>query len=66
MKKPVTVQVQIQMDIDPRKNAVEQIKDTLETMNKIVGMSELDASPQIFVSDISASDVIDAENDEEE
>lgn len=61
----VTVNVQIQMDVNGT-DTLKEVQNTLDLMNTIVGQSELDAQPQIFVSDISKSDIIEgAEFDEE-
>lgn len=54
--KTVTVTVQIQMDVDANKDVLSQVQNTLELMNNEV--SSIDSSPQIFMSDISNSDII--------
>ena len=63
--KTVNIRVTIQMDINDDENALTQMIGTLELMNEIVGMSQLEASPQIFTTDISSSDIDEEENDED-
>jgi len=60
----ITVNVQIQMDAKKGEDALTQVQNTLEVMNNIISMSELEAQPQIFISDISDSDIITAELEE--
>jgi len=62
--KAITVTVQIQLLIKEGGNDLTEVQDTLEVMNNIVGASELEAEPKIFISDISASDIIDVEEEE--
>lgn len=64
MRKTVTVSVQIQMDVETRKDTLPQVQDVLELMNKVVDNYGIDASPQIFISDISDSDIIENEDEE--
>ncbi len=61
--KTITVTVQIQMDIFPtgRKPELSCVQDVLETMDKIIGMSELDSQPQIFIEGLSNSDILEGE-----
>lgn len=65
-KKAVTVNVQIQMDIIDGQDEVGQVQDVLEAMNKAATSAAIIAEPQIFISDISNSDIIDASTEEEE
>ena len=60
----ITVNVQIQMSVKKGENTLTQVQNTLETMDNIISMSELEAYPQIFISDISESDIITAELEE--
>ena len=60
--KTITVAVQIQMDIINEENALEQVKNALEAVNNAIYTSEIDAQPQIFISDISESDIIEDED----
>jgi len=61
--KTITVAVHIQMDIDENGNVVTQAQSILDLMNEIVGMSELESSPQIFTEDIDSSDIIDMDTE---
>ena len=63
--KTVNVRVTIQIDINDNDDALTQVAGTLDLMNEIVGMSQLDAQPQILTSDISASDIDENENNED-
>lgn len=63
--KTITVNVQIQMDVNVNENTLTQVQNTLEVMNNIISMSELEVQPQIFISDISESDIINVESDGE-
>jgi hypothetical protein len=60
--KKVTVTVQIQMDVNTRQDILPQVKDTLEWMNSTISASEIDAQPQIFVSDITDLDILEEGN----
>jgi hypothetical protein len=64
MRKTVTVSVQIQMDIKTKNDILPQVQDVLELMNEVVSDCRIDASPQIFISDISDSDIIENEDEE--
>lgn len=64
--KTVNVNVQIQMDIQEGGDEVSQVQDVLELMNDAVAKSGIKASPQIFISDISSSDIMNQESDSEE
>ena len=55
--KVVNVVVHIQMDVDSENPVLEQVQNTIDVMNKILGMSELETQPQIYNSDISNSDI---------
>ncbi len=63
--KTVNVNVQIQMDIQEGGDEVSQVQDVLELMNDSISKSGIKASPQIFISDISSSDITEQESDEE-
>lgn len=54
--KTVTVTVHIQMDVNGT-DILKEVQETLDVMNNIVRQSELNAQPQIFVSDINNSDI---------
>ena len=65
--KTVTVNVQIQMDINDSENnekTLEQVVSVIEAVNAIVSISEIESQPQIFTSDISTSDIVLNEKDE--
>lgn len=61
----VTVNVQVQMDVNKNNPLLEQVQNVLEVMNNIVSMSEIEAQPQIFISDINDSDIITNEDENE-
>lgn len=63
MKKVINVAVHIEMTIDTRLDTVDQVVETLDAMNNIIFMSELQNTPQIFTSNIDSSDIL--ELDEE-
>ena len=65
-KKTVTVAVQIQMDIIEGDEALPQVQDTLEFINNAISAYSIDGQPQIFISDISNSDIIENEDEEED
>ncbi len=59
-KKTVTVSVQIQMDVEDNDNVLGQVQDVLEAVNEAISTSGIEAQPQVFISDISHSDIIDS------
>ena len=61
----ITVNVQIQMDVKGSEDVLKQVQDTLELMNDIISMSDLESQPQIFISDISHSDIFFNDSEEE-
>ena len=50
------------MDVNTRQDILPQVKDTLEWMNSTISASEIDAQPQIFVSDITDLDILEEGN----
>jgi hypothetical protein len=65
-RKTITVAVQIQMDISGNNDTLAQVQDVLEAMNEAVSAGGIEAQPQIFISDISDSDIIENEIDDED
>jgi hypothetical protein len=61
--KTITVAVHIQMDIDENGNVVTEVQRVLDLMNQIVGMSELESSPQIFTENIDSTNILDMETE---
>jgi hypothetical protein len=61
--KTVNVVVVLQMDIKGDDN-LQEVQDTLDDINRVLGAKHYQA--QIFVSDISNSDISEIEQDEEE
>jgi hypothetical protein len=55
--KTITVNVQIQMDVEDNKSVLSQVQDILEVVNDVISNNEIDGQPQIFVNDIDNSDI---------
>lgn len=63
--KTVNVMVMVQMEIkgdDP----INEVKDQLEVMDNIIRISELESQPQMFISNIDESDILDPLNEDED
>lgn len=57
--KTVTVTVTVQMNVNTgRRDILPQVQDALEEMNNAISGCEIEAQPQIFISDVSDSDII--------
>lgn len=64
--KTVNVFISVQMDIREDQDPVEQVRDVLEAMDGIIRISELEASPSIFSSDVDNSNIVDVDREDDE
>lgn len=61
--KTIEIKVHIQMDIRNVGDPLKQVQDALEQMNVLT--QKMEQQPQIFISDLNSSDIIDVSTEGE-
>ncbi len=59
--KTIRVNVTVMINVNENEDVLNQVYDTFDTINNIVGISELNSNPVILTSDITNSDINDVE-----
>ena len=63
--KTIIVNVEIKMVVKTDDDVLTQVQNTLEVMNDIISMSELEAQPKIFGSEVTHSVIFNSNRDED-